>query len=128
MQNQALCNSLSNTINIMTASIPLEIQKHKPISFTRSRHLQSTVADGDLSVLSLNAAELLGLTIGKVVHSRLGEVEAVASMVHSKNVYCLAVISHAVAGTALFKLVSNCNSGAANMSRTWGLFQPATPE
>jgi hypothetical protein len=64
-------------------------------------HLEATVADIDLSVLSIDATKSLSLAICEVIHGRLGEVEAVAGVVDCKNVDSLAVVCHAVAGTAL---------------------------
>jgi hypothetical protein len=67
----------------------------------RTRPLKTAVADSNLGVLSLNATKGLSLTVGEVIHGRLGEVEAVAGVVDSKNVYSLAVVGDTVAGTAL---------------------------
>jgi hypothetical protein len=67
----------------------------------RIRLLKAAVADSNLGVLSLNAAESLSLTVCKVIHGRFGEVETIAGVVDSKNIYSLAVVGHTVAGTAL---------------------------
>jgi hypothetical protein len=65
------------------------------------RYLKTAVAGRDLSILSLDATKSLSLTVGEIVHGCLSDVEAVAGVVNSKDVYSLAVVGDTVAGTAL---------------------------
>jgi hypothetical protein len=64
-------------------------------------HLKTAVADSNLGILSLDATESLSLAVREVVHRRLREVETIASVVNSKNIDGLAIVSNTVAGTAL---------------------------
>jgi len=51
--------------------------------------------------LSIDAAELVSLAVGELVHCLLGNVETVTSIVDRKNVDRVAIVSDTVAGTAL---------------------------
>lgn len=63
--------------------------------------LKTAVADSDLLVLSIDAAEGSSLAVSELVHGSLGNVETSASVVDSKDVDGLAVVGETVAGTAL---------------------------
>ena len=86
---------------------------HLSNCITRTRSLQSAVTDGNLGVLCVDASECLSLAVGKLVHSLLGEVEAVGGVVNGKNVDGLAVVCDAVASTALMNVISmRCEKAA----------------
>lgn len=70
-----------------------------------THRLETAVADSNLSVLSVDAAKGNSLVVGKLIHCALGEVEAVGSVVHSKDVDGLSVVGDAVAGTALVRML-----------------------
>ncbi|OIC46606.1 hypothetical protein A7M48_18845 [Acinetobacter baumannii] len=65
------------------------------------KRLETAHVDTDLSVLSVDAAEGFSLVVGELVHGTLGEVEASAGAVDGEDVDGVAVVSDAVAGTAL---------------------------
>lgn len=100
---QALCQVFKANINIIAYSSPSSL--HLVYSFCVMVHnahdLKTAVADSDLLVLSVDAAEGSSLAVGELVHGSLGNVEAGASMVHGKDVDGLAVVGETVAGTAL---------------------------
>lgn len=68
-----------------------------------TQDLESTVAGSNLLVLRIDAAKLTSLTIGKLVHGLLSDVESISSVIDSCDVDGLAVIGNAIASTALFK-------------------------
>jgi hypothetical protein len=73
-----------------------------------NKHLKSASADVNLRVLCIDAAQLLGLVVGQVVHSSERNVEAIC-VVNGENVDGLLVIGDAVAGSTLvIGLVIGC--------------------
>jgi hypothetical protein len=66
------------------------------------------------------------LTIRKVVHGRLGKIEAIVGVIDRKHVDCLSVVCDAVAGTALQVLLALCKT-KVKKQRTCAEFQPSTP-
>jgi hypothetical protein len=58
--------------------------------------------------LRLDAAKRLSLTVGEVVHGRLGKVEAVGGVVDSEDVDGLAIVCDTIAGPALWIGIRVC--------------------